>query len=292
MIESPIVSRVIVVVLDGLRADVVSLLQLPTFERLARIGTASLHAHTVRPSVTAAAMGSLFTGVCPAEHGLSSDCFCVPRPTVTLEPLPLMLRNAGIATHVFLSRIPFMYRGIARRLARMAGVDNACFRGDDALSIVRGARAALQPACPGLFFFHLPDADRAGHKYGWTSRAYMAATCRLDAALGEIDALSEASSDPETLLIALADHGGGGIDFHDHESDHPHDVTIPLVLGGGRVSRGELAPFSSLLDVPPTVLWALGVKVPERWSGRPLMEAFAGVSCLVEARESCIVATR
>ena len=36
----------------------------------------------------------------------------------------------------------------------------------------------------------------------------------------------------------------------------------------------ELAPLSSLLDVPATVAWAMGAGVPAGYAGRALVEAF------------------
>jgi arylsulfatase A-like enzyme len=82
------------------------------------------------------------------------------------------------------------------------------------------------------------------------------------------------AADPDTLLIALADHGGGGADACDHDSAHPLDRTIPLLLWGAGIGRTHLLP-SSLIDVPPTILHALGVEVPEWYEGRVLHEAFA-----------------
>ena len=38
--------------------------------------------------------------------------------------------------------------------------------------------------------------------------------------------------------------------------------------------RGEALHRPSLLDVPATVLWALGVPQPKSYAGRPLWEAF------------------
>ncbi|HYW31080.1 MAG TPA: alkaline phosphatase family protein [Gemmatimonas sp.] len=281
MTDSPVVSRlvsrVVCVVLDGLRADVVELLRLRKLQSMIAHGASCRSAQTVAPSVTAAAMGSLFTGVRPADHGLNSDRFRLPQPRIALDPMPRVLRDAGIATRSFLAQVPWAYRGVARGLARMAGVTDARFSGDDANSILDSARDAIHPARRGLFFFHWPDADRAGHAHGWTSRRYMDAARRLDEALERLDGMFGASSDPDTLLIALADHGGGGVRFRNHDSTHPHDRTIPIVLSGGRVSHGELAPLSSLLDVPPTILWALGVSIPHSWCGRPMTEAFADV---------------
>jgi arylsulfatase A-like enzyme len=82
--------------------------------------------------------------------------------------------------------------------------------------------------------------------------------------------------DPETLVIVCADHGGGGMEARGHNSLHPLDQRIPLVLLGGCVRAGRLPAGCSLLDVPATTCWALGVTPPANYSGRPLLQAFAG----------------
>lgn len=274
MSVSPMVSRVIVVVLDGLRADAMPLLHLAHLARLARRGASTFSAQTVTPSVTAAAMGSLLTGVRPTDHGLASDRFAVPRPKVRLQPLPRLLAGHGIRTHAFLAALPFGYGVLAARLARALGVTGACFSGRESTGILAAARPALEREARGFFLLHWPDADRAGHAHGWTSRPYVAAARRMDETLGMLDLLTGASRDPGTLLVAMADHGGGGAVARDHDSTHPHDRTIPLVLAGGAVVSGELAPLSSLLDVPATVAWALGAGVPAGYAGRALVEAF------------------
>lgn len=281
MIPSPRVTRVIVVVLDGLRADVIPLLPLPQLSRLAQRGASSFSAQTVAPSVTAAAMGSLLTGVRPVDHGLAGDRFVVPRPRVPLQPLPRLLRDAGVATHAFLASLPFGYRRVAARLARMLGVGEATFRGRGALEILAAARRSLAARREGFWLFHWPDGDRAGHAHGWTSRPYLAAAREMDEALGVLELLTGAASCPDTLLVALADHGGGGVDFRNHDSAHPHDRTIPLVLAGGRVVAGEVAPLSSLLDVPATVAWAMTGHVPAGYAGRVLVEAFAPAPAVI-----------
>src|SRR5262245_10577129 len=89
-----LVRRVIVVVLDGVRPDLIPLLDLPVLGRLARVGASTMQARTVSPSVTAAAMSSLLTGVTPDVHGMSTDQFRIPRPRGTVDPLPTVLRTA------------------------------------------------------------------------------------------------------------------------------------------------------------------------------------------------------
>ena len=81
--------------------------------------------------------------------------------------------------------------------------------------------------------------------------------------------------DPETVLIACADHGGGGVHARAHDSQHPQDERIPLLVLGARVLRGCLPTGCSLLDVPATTCWLLGVDIPQSYSGQPLVQALA-----------------
>jgi arylsulfatase A-like enzyme len=272
------ITRVILVVLDGLRADATALFALPHLGMLARNGAATFAAHTVQPSITAAAMTSLFTGVSPQVHGIESDRFGLPRRADSLVLLPRLLQQHGLPVHVFLHAIPRAYRGVAARVGAYVGATIRC-SGNSAAEILAQAAPVLDAERHGVQFLHWPDADRAGHAHGWTSPEYAAATRRLDDALGALVAMTGVRDDPSTLLIAFADHGGGGVRLRDHDSRHPLDTTIPIVLAGGQVATGELAPLTSLLDIPPTVAWALGLPVPAPYSGRALVEAFEFVPC-------------
>jgi arylsulfatase A-like enzyme len=111
------------------------------------------------------------------------------------------------------------------------------------------------------------------------SDAYVRAAHHMDETLGLLAALADVDRDRRTLLIALADHGGGGVDPCNHESAHPFDWTIPLLLYGSGAS-GDLGT-PSLLDVPPTVLWTLGVPIPAGYAGRPLVDAFESSTAAV-----------
>ena len=268
------ISRVIVVVLDGLRPDAIALYGLHHIWRLSQHGSSTFAGSTVAPSVTAAAMTSLFTGVAPDDHGLTSEQFHIPRPRVALEPLPRLLGSRGLPSTVCMAQVPRAYRGLGERIAGRLGLSEARFKGNSAAEILACGRDVVHRQRRGLIVFHWPDADRAGHEHGWMSPQYEAAARRLDAALGLLAAIADAYTDRSTVLIALADHGGGGVCRTHHDSDHRHDRTIPIVMVGGAVRHGGLRRSASLLDVPATVAWALGITPPATYAGTPLVEAF------------------
>jgi predicted AlkP superfamily pyrophosphatase or phosphodiesterase len=272
----------VLVVLDGLRPDAIPRFGLPHLAALAQRSAYTMLGRTVSPSVTACAMASLLTGAAPERHGLQSDRFQMPKSRGTLDPLPRVLAAQGMQSSAFLAAMPLLFTGIAKRFATRLGLGVARFRGRGCDEILAAARSALRDQKDGLILQHWPDADRAGHAHGWMSQEYADATWRLDATMGllvrELDL-----TQPGTLLIALADHGGGGAVATHHNSAHPLDTTIPIFLAGGSVRRGEMAPGASLLDVPATVCWALGIPQPESYAGRPLTSAFAPQPLVVAA---------
>jgi predicted AlkP superfamily pyrophosphatase or phosphodiesterase len=268
------ITRVILVVLDGLRPDAIAALPLPAVGAVAAAGAHTLAATTVEPSLTAAALTSLMTGVSPAIHGIRSERALIPRPGQRLTLLPQLLQDHGYRTYGFMAALPPGFRTIGTRMAaRMSAA--VTFAGRDAAGILDHALPTIDRIQRGMMFLHWPDADLAGHAHGWMSDEYTAAAQRIDHAFERLIDASGALHDPGTVVIALADHGGGGTASHDHHSSHPLDLTIPIVIAGGQVSRTVLPPGASLLDVTATVPWCLGIAPPVGWMGRPLREAFA-----------------
>ena len=280
MLEMPVLTvpttdRVILLVLDGLRPDAIDTLPLATLHALRARAAHAMHARTVTPSVTAAAMASLLTGVPPAAHGVCSDRFHIPRRRVSLEPLASILGRAGVRTTAFVRELPRLYRSLALRIARHLGIADARFGGRRARDLLLAARATLTAPARGLVLLHWPDADLAGHEHGWMSTRYADAARDLDHNLGELLATVRLDRHPTTMLVVVADHGGGGARPREHDSSHPLDMTIPVLLAGAGVTAGAIRDHVSLLDVPPTIAAAFGVTPPALWPGRVLREAFA-----------------
>jgi arylsulfatase A-like enzyme len=114
------------------------------------------------------------------------------------------------------------------------------------------------------------------------SDPYAEAARRMDASVGALVSAIDLA-DPATLLIALADHGGGGAVPDHHNSEHPLDRTIPLMMAGGAVQPGALPPGASLLDVPATICWALGIPQPASFAGSPIRSVLADAPLVAAA---------
>jgi hypothetical protein len=265
--------RLIVVLADGLRPDAITPGVMPSLDALGSAYTIALHARTVRPSATVAALASLATGVSPETHRLIEPGLRFLPRLRTLQPVAQLLARAGIPTDVVTVDLGAAAFPVAWALAATAGVRRLVAEGSRARDGAAAAVRLLSDKEDRLLFLYLPDCDRAGHAHGWMSDPYLEAAAEVDAALGILSAWSE-----EATCLVTADHGGGGVDAKEHEHPHPVNGHIPLVLAGrGVTRRHRLTRAVSILDIPATVLWWFGIPIPQCYEGRPLVEAFARV---------------
>jgi 2,3-bisphosphoglycerate-independent phosphoglycerate mutase len=225
-------------------------------------------------------MTSLLSGVSPETHGILRDSAHVPKPRTPILSLPRLLSRSGYPSTVFMRSLPSLYRGTARVIAKRLGFAKVYFVGTTAQEVIVAASETLRTQERGLIVIHWADADQAGESHGWMTKEYADACRRLDSGVGLLSKLTSFCSDPHTLVIALADHGGGGVTVNDHAEEHPLNWTIPLMLAGGSVRRATLEP-AHLLDVPATAAWALGVTPPDLYVGRAFTEAFGGDDALI-----------
>ncbi|WDR01358.1 sulfatase-like hydrolase/transferase [Devosia algicola] len=116
---------------------------------------------------------------------------------------------------------------------------------------------------------------------GGTSQAhfpgYMGMVQRLDEAFGRlVDALHSLDMLDNTIILFSADHG---CHFKTRNSEYKrscHDASIrvpSLLHGPGFSGKGEFDGMVSLIDLPPTLLDAAGLPIPEEMQGRSLLNA-------------------
>jgi type I phosphodiesterase/nucleotide pyrophosphatase len=262
--------RVVLVLADGLRPDAITPTDMPSLDALSRTYTTALRASTIRPSRTVAALASLATGVAPKTHGLIEPGLSFLARLPTLRPLARELTRGGVSSQVVASELLPAERAVLWALTKAAGLGKYRSSGLRAREVARAARGLAVTQSTGLVFVYLNDCDQAGHAHGWMSTQYRAAAAEVDAAIGVLAELCEHS-----LLIVMADHGGGGVSTHDHAEPHPVNDHIPLILAGPDVTRRhQLTRQVSLLDIPPTLLWWFGLDIPVCYEGRVLSQAF------------------
>lgn len=270
-----VAERVVLVSVDGLRADALERFQPPVLARLAAEGAHTVEARTVVPSLTVPAHLSMFSGVSPATHGVFNDQIRLTPEMARLDPIFRRAHEDGRVSAAFVSREGPL-RGFEAALeCKLAfGLDSLTLVASDGLAVADTAGPALADPSLDLVFVHLPDPDLAGHAHGWSSAEYGDAVLRADSALGRIVQRAVEPSEA-VLVIVVSDHGGGGAygDFQ-HGSTSPEDMLIPIVLWGSGVLAGRDLGPASILDVAPTVLWALGIEPPGDYEGEILTGGF------------------
>ncbi len=221
LIPDPPARKLVFIVVDGLREDVA--LADPAFRALASRG-AFYTARTGLPSLSLPGWTYLLTGAPQWVSGVTTNWEKGP---VRMESLFSLARAAGMSTAL---------AGDAS-WERLFGPDiqrAAYFQEKEEPTDTRVAEAALElyRGGAGFLLVHLPDVDKAGHRYGSASPEYrQAAATALSLALD-----LSARLGPDTLLVLTADHGhipAGG-----HGGGEPAVRRVPLVLAGPGVRPG------------------------------------------------------
>jgi Type I phosphodiesterase / nucleotide pyrophosphatase len=134
------------------------------------------------------------------------------------------------------------------------------------------------------FYTHQPDSFQHWYWKWYEPRRFFGVTRRgLAANAGRIPKLHRdfdrflgrllAEVEPGTVVIVASDHGHSPTIVHSLYTQHRHGPPGILLMRGGPVKRGLVLPDADIYDVFPTVLYLLGLPVPEDVSGRVLVEA-------------------
>jgi arylsulfatase A-like enzyme len=268
--SAPLVRRVLLVSMDGLRPDLVRPEHAPTLTALLKRGSYSLTARTTEVAVTLPSHVSMLTGVPPARHGVTWNS---RRPGYPACPTLFELaRGAGYTTAMAAGKSKF----IALERPGSLNWSSVPRRTADDDVVADTAVRWIERHAPQVLFVHLPGVDRAGHRHGWGSRAQLEAIRDADRALGRIlEALGSRSLLDSTIVIVSADHGGSG---RTHGSDVPISRYIPWIAAGPGIRAGlDLAKDAGreidTEDTFATLCHVLGIEPSEPVDGRPVTEA-------------------
>lgn len=126
--------------------------------------------------------------------------------------------------------------------------------------------------------------DLVGTEGDWRENYpdYLGCCHALDQNLGRVRALLEEMGVSEnTLVLYTSDHGSH---FRTRNAEYKrscHDgcLRIPLVACGPGFRGGQVVKgIASLIDLPPTLLRAAGIPVPDVYHGRPLQDLMGGAA--------------
>lgn len=267
---APPSDHVVLVSIDGLRPDAIAKYNATTLQRLAREGAVAEGAQTIMPSKTLPSHASMLTGVWPEVHGVTwnsdetEELGYVNVPTV-FE----IAKQHGFTTAAFFSKSKFQHLQKPGTLDYSQAPNGTNWM---ATKTVADVQQYLKFKRPNLLFVHIGEPDYVGHTVGWMSFPYGWAVRHADSAVKLLLAAAEnAYGAGNYTFIVTADHGGHG---RSHGSDDARDMTIPWIAWGKGVETDAVPTNVNTTDTAATVLWLLGIPVPESWSGSPVASAF------------------
>jgi arylsulfatase A-like enzyme len=125
-----------------------------------------------------------------------------------------------------------------------------------------------------------PDLAALGGNAHQHIAGYYGMVKRLDEALGRVlDALKSLELTDKTVVLFTSDHG---CHFKTRNAEykrscHESSIRIPAALQGpGFDSGGQLRQLISLVDLPPTLLDAAGLPIPDHMQGRSILPLLRG----------------
>lgn len=263
-------SKLLCVIVDGLRADTLARAHVPCFDAFARQGVLSQHLQPVQPGWTLPTLVSLLTSLPPEEHGVLSNSGAVQVSPHGVSFFSL-LRYRHHSSAAFYSndrlRLLFPPGGLQTGLL----INSQSIRNVDRELAEQAARH-LQREKPDCCLLYLEGAGIAGSQFGFSSEAYLESVEQADQALRlllEHLAVVGLHRDYVTMVLGC----GGSARPLAEMRDEP---CLPLILSGPGMHKGfAMESATSLLDIAPTMAAILGLAPHPDWRGRVLAEVFS-----------------
>lgn len=289
--QKPPIKHVIVIGVDGMSPDGVHKAETPTIDSILKVAAYTFKCEAVLPTSSSPNWASMIMGAGPDKHGVTSNDWMPNKQTIELEcqgtngngkpsgmwptifgELRRQRPESKIACfNDWLTYNRLFEKGVTDRQRDACLLQAAAHKGYK--GITRMASNYFKKQRPDLMFVHLDLVDHAGHHEGHGTPAYYAAVAETDRMIRKLVNAVKASGELEsTVILITADHGGIG---HGHGGDTPEERLVPWMLTGTGVVNGELQAEVKTYDTAATLAYLLGIKTPDCWVGKPVLEAVA-----------------
>lgn len=266
--------HVILIGSDGLGAYAFEKARIPNIRKLMKEGSYSLEARAVLPSSSAVNWASMIMGSGSELHGYTEWGSKTP------ELPSRIVGEEGIYPSIFSlvdEQLPqekmgvsYTWGGIGYLFEKnLVDLDH---NGKSDLETAERAIDFFKKEKPALTFIHFSQPDGAGHGIGHDTPEYYEAVEGIDKLVGLVmKAVEDSGMMEETVIILSSDHGG--VD-KGHGGKTLLEVEIPWIIYGKDIpANGKLNSSIVTYDTGATIAWLLGLKQPQFWTGKPVLEA-------------------
>ena len=271
--------HVVLIGLDGWGAYSVPKAEIPTIKQLMADGSYTLEKRSALPSSSAINWSSMFMGAGPELHGYTQWGSQTP------ELPSRVLNEHGIFPTVFQllrdarpeAEIGCLYEwnGIKFLVDTLALSHHAKAPDYNKYpeALCGMAETYIKEKKPTLLAVCFDNPDHVGHKAGHDTPEYYAKLKELDGYVARIvKAVADAGMLKETIFILTSDHGGIN---KGHGGKTMQEMQTPFIISGKNVKKGlEFHESMMQYDVASTIAYIFGLKQPQVWIGRPMVQVF------------------
>ena len=256
--------KVLVVMLDGVRADAVLHSYMPTFNALKAgkwqpgyqcASTDSAMVIQDAPPHSAPNHVSIATGVSAAKHKVSKNG---KTKDGNYKNYPHFLGHL-VNTYPELKCGFFYVWGESGQI--LSNSDKVLYKRDRDSAAVKDASDFLKTGDAAAVYINLPDSY--GHRIGFYPRniGYLKGLANCDGYLKQLfDAIASRPdfAKEDWMILICADHGGY-LNFHGGRPDSGNMTTIPMIIAGKNVKQGKIKGTAYTYDMAVTALAHFGI---------------------------------
>lgn len=213
------IETVLVVSIDALHPDALSVKTSPTLHALMLSGRYTLEGMSVAPPLTLVAHTAMMTGLAPEASGKTDNEWKPGMPRVTWPTLFDDARRRGFRTafHYAKQKLGYLVND---------AVDEHALAPDDGID---RTRAFFRKGGKRFAFLHVSGLEYAGTDHGWLSAEYLDELSTIDQALAPL--FADLAKRGRHVIVVTSDHAG-----HDrqHGTSHPEDFKVPLIVAADR----------------------------------------------------------
>ncbi|WP_422354390.1 alkaline phosphatase family protein [Roseivirga pacifica] len=277
--QKQLAKHVVIIGVDGMSPDGIRNAETPNMDQMVVMGSSSMVARGVLPTVSSPNWASLIMGASPAQHGVTSNDWRKDKNNIptqvsgTTAFFPTIFKVAKDQQPDLKTAIIYDWGGFGNLFDHSNPTYQEHAEGEE--NTTERVVEYFTKEKPNFLFVHLDHVDHAGHSEGHGTPAYYESVEKADQLIGKImAAVANSDVSDETVIIVTSDHGGVGMG---HGGESLAEIEIPWIAYGKNIKQEKaLRSAINTYDTPATAAYLLGLEIPQPWIGKPVLEAIEG----------------